>query len=94
MRQFPDAEHFGSLYRIGMGIVEKVVKFRFGLSDNCESAVRPLQQLPMRGTKAPVIANYGIPPGLTLAPDKRVESYELFFNRLFDTNRSLIKAVG
>jgi hypothetical protein len=40
-----------------------------------------------------VIAHSGIPPGQALAPGIRVESYELFFNRLFDMNPSLIKAV-
>jgi hypothetical protein len=40
-----------------------------------------------------VIAHSGIPPGLTLAPGRRMESYELFLNRLFDINPSLIKAV-
>jgi hypothetical protein len=39
------------------------------------------------------IAHSGIPPGLTSAPGIGVESYELFLNRLFNMNPSLIKTV-
>jgi hypothetical protein len=40
-----------------------------------------------------VIANHGIPAGLTLAPGKRVVSYKLFSNHFFDMNPWLTKIV-
>jgi hypothetical protein len=39
-----------------------------------------------------VIANYWIPPGLSLPRGKRMELYKLFSNCFFDMNPSHIKA--